>query len=289
MIERRADAPSNVHSLTKRVDNLAISLDRPLARVQRAIANTVVAQMIPSGVVTGGSAMKLRLGDGASRFTPDLDAARAAEVELERYLEEMEELLSGGWGGFTGAVAELPAHAPADVPEDYVMRPFDVSLAYRGRHWLTVRLGLGHEEINAGELVEHRMADEIRDYFAILGLDEPQPVALLAAEPQAAEKLHACTYVSLKTGVNQRAHDLVDLQLLAQDCELDLAELGTLARRLFASRGNQPWPPTVIAYPLWSELYDKAAEGLAVLASVDEAVSWTNALILRAESAAAAQ
>lgn len=33
--------------------------------------------MLPDGSVKGGSAIKMRLGDGATRFTTDLDIARA--------------------------------------------------------------------------------------------------------------------------------------------------------------------------------------------------------------------
>jgi len=45
-------------------------------RIQRAIANTIAGQMLPAGVVKGGTAMKVRVGEQASRFTPDLDASR---------------------------------------------------------------------------------------------------------------------------------------------------------------------------------------------------------------------
>lgn len=75
MSPRREDAPSNLRSLTTRIDHLAREQARPMRRVQRAIANTVVGQMLPPGVVKGGTAIKLRVGEAASRFTPDLDVA----------------------------------------------------------------------------------------------------------------------------------------------------------------------------------------------------------------------
>jgi hypothetical protein len=46
-----------------------------MRRIQRVIANTVVGQMIPSGVVKGGTGIKLRVGEWLSRFTPDFDLA----------------------------------------------------------------------------------------------------------------------------------------------------------------------------------------------------------------------
>lgn len=66
------DRPRNLNSLEARINNLARDQERPLRRVQRAIANTVVGQMLPPGVVKGGTAMKARLGELASRFTPGL-------------------------------------------------------------------------------------------------------------------------------------------------------------------------------------------------------------------------
>jgi hypothetical protein len=44
-------------------------------------------------------------------------------------------------------------------------------------------------------------------------------------------------------------------------------------------------PPLVRAYDGWESLYAAAAEGLAVLATVEEAVAWANDLITRAEQA----
>lgn len=50
-------------------------------RIRAVVANTVVGQLLPSGAVKGGSAIKLRLGDSSTRFTTDLDVARAETVE----------------------------------------------------------------------------------------------------------------------------------------------------------------------------------------------------------------
>lgn len=102
MNTKRDDPPSNLRSLSTRIDNLARRLGRPVRRVQRAVANTVVGQMLPPGVVKGGTAMKLRVGEAGSRFTPDLDVARAADLDLDDYLAQLVDRLADGWGGFTG-------------------------------------------------------------------------------------------------------------------------------------------------------------------------------------------
>ena len=61
--------------------NLNVALERLVGKpnlvAKRAImANAIVAQMLPDGSIKGGSAIKMRLSDGATRFTTDLDVAR---------------------------------------------------------------------------------------------------------------------------------------------------------------------------------------------------------------------
>jgi hypothetical protein len=282
MSPRHDGPPSNLRSLTTRIDNLAREQGRPVRRIQRAVANTVVGQMLPPGVVKGGTAMKLRVGEAGSRFTPDLDVARAASLTLEVYLGELGDRLAEGWGGFTGTVTELDGPQPTGVPEEYVMQPFEIRLAYRSRHWLTVPFELGRDEIGSTSRVELRIADDIVEMFETLGLDRPAPIPLLAIDHQVAQKLHACTSVNPKTGGNERAHDLVDLQILEQEEEIDFAALGATAERLFAARRSHRWPPTVVAYDGWATIYAEAADGLEVIDNVDDAVEWANDFIARA-------
>ena len=282
MSPRREDAPSNLRSLTTRIDHLAREQARPMRRVQRAIANTVVGQMLPPGVVKGGTAIKLRVGEAASRFTPDLDVARAASLGLEDYLGELGDRLAHGWGGFTGTLTVLDGPSPEGVPEEYVMQPFEIRLAYRSRHWLTVPFELGRDEIGSTSHAELRLASELVELFETLGLDRPAPIPVLAIDHQIAQKLHACTTVNPKTGRNERAHDLVDLQILEHEEEIDFAVLGATARRLFAARRSHSWPPAIVAHEGWSTIYTEAADGLEVLADVNDAVAWANEFIARA-------
>ena len=102
----------------------------------------------------------------------------------------------------------------------------------------------------------------------------------MRADHQIAQKLHACTGAG-----NERAHDLVDLQLLVSSEELDLAQVRETSVRLFNYRQAQPWPPTVIAGPTWPGIYDEAGIGLKVVPNVDSAVDWANELIARIDSA----
>jgi hypothetical protein len=281
MSATRGGLPSNLRSLETRIGNLARMQSRPIRRVQRVVANTVVGQMLPPGVVKGGTAMKLRVGEAGSRFTPDLDAARPGDVTLDDYLDELAERLAAGWGGFTGAIEELEPAEPVGVPGEYVMQPFLIRVAYGGRHWLTVPFELGHDEIGSTKQFERRIAADILGMFETLGLEQPDPIPVLAVEHQIAQKLHACTSVSPKTGGNDRAHDLVDLQILVQEEAVDYAAVGTTAQRLFAARRSHAWPPTIVAFDGWDTIYAEAADGLDVIEDVAAAVAWANDFIAR--------
>ena len=75
---------------------------------------------------------------------------------------------------------------------------------------------------------------------------------------------------------NDRAHDLVDLQVLVREEHPDLSAAGITASRLFASRKAQAWKPTVVAYEDWDTIYAEASAGLDVLPTVEEAIAWAN-------------
>ena len=90
------------------------------------------------GVVKGGSAIKLRLGNGKTRFTTDLDVERASS--LDEFIDTLRAALGRGWAGFAGHVAPRePAH-PEGVPPRYAMPPSDVKLDCNEKARCTVEL-----------------------------------------------------------------------------------------------------------------------------------------------------
>lgn len=262
---RYADAPPNVRSLEQRIRNLEGNEDLALRR-RTGMALVVVGQMLPEGAVKGGSAMALRYGRG-TRFTRDLDAARVQP--LDRFRSAFEESLATGWAGFTGRLVEKTAPRPAAVPPAYVMRPFEVKLAYRDRAWCTASFELGHNEIGDAVEPEHRLAASLAGLFTEVGLEAPGPVPVMRADHQVAQKLHAVSEAG-----SERARDLVDLQILEKGEDLDAAQVAVTCTRLFGYRRRQAWPPVIRAGARWGTLYTEAAEGLDVLPVVEEAVEW---------------
>ena len=240
------------------------------------VATTAAAQMMPSGVVKGGTAMQLRLGPGRSRFSQDLDVARAGA--LDEFEAGYRKNLRTGWAGFSGELVAKTPPSPVGVPARYVMRPCQVRVTYGtgGTPWRTVEFELGHDELGCTDAPEIEIAADVIGIFVRIGLPTPAALPLMARHHQVVQKLHACTAPG-----NDRARDLVDLQLLLDPDTLDYANTARLARRLFTARQGHAWPPRVVEQPGWASIYREAATDLSVATSLDAAIEWTNALIDR--------
>ncbi|MDR1014352.1 MAG: nucleotidyl transferase AbiEii/AbiGii toxin family protein [Coriobacteriales bacterium] len=263
--------PNSRRNLDIAIQRLFSTTNDPV-RVRRTIANTIVGQLLPKGVIKGGSSLKLRYGDKATRLTKDLDAARAEE--LEDFIQELDDALTKGWNGFSGKVVRLKPAKPKEVPDEYIMQPFDIKMSYNEASWLTVQLELGHDEIGDTDNPDYWISPDIVAIFEQLGLPSPKPIALMPIPHQIAQKLHGVS--GLKS---ERAHDLIDLQLMVANEDVDYAKTKEACQRLFASRKLQAWPPTVVKGENWDELYESQLGDLDVLQSVDEAVAWANRLI----------
>jgi len=175
--------------------NLDISIDRLFGfenntiQIRTLIANTIIGQMLPKGVVKGGSALKLRYGNKTTRFTRDLDTARA---------EDLEEL----------------------------------------------------------------------------GLPQPKPIPLMQIHHQISQKLHA-----LSAAGSERAHDLIDLQIIKSNEKIDYNLTKESCKRLFAYRKQQKWPPVIVKGNNWDTLYNSQIINIDVLQNIDDAIDWVNGFI----------
>lgn len=247
-------------------------------RLARAMADVIVGQMLPSGVVKGGSSLMFRYGGAVTRYTKDVDTARS--VELEAYLESLRLKLAEGWNGFTGKIVDVEPPSPPNVPKSYLMMPYDIKLQYLGKSWMTVRIEVGHNEIGDADAFETMLPDDIAAAFVDLGFPKPNEIPVMKLSYQVAQKLHAVS------GINSdRAHDLIDLQLIDKYSILDLGDVRSKCERLFKYRCEQAWPPVIIKGDRWSSVYNEAYTTLRkpemVLSAVDDAVEWVNEFVNR--------
>ena len=247
-------------------------------RLARAMADVIVGQMLPGGVVKGGSSLMFRYGGAVTRYTKDVDTARS--VELEAYLESLRLKLAEGWNGFTGKIVDVEPPSPPNVPKPYLMMPYDIKLQYLGKSWMTVRIEVGHNEIGDADAFETMLPDDIAAAFVDLGFPKPNEIPVMKLSYQVAQKLHAVS------GINSdRAHDLIDLQLIDKYSILDLVDVRSKCERLFKYRCEQAWPPVIIKGDRWSSVYNEAYTTLRkpeiVFSAVDDAIEWVNEFVNR--------
>lgn len=90
--------------------------------MKSALAGVVVGQMMLEGVVKGGTAMKLRLGEDRSRFTPDFDVARRETFDEFR-LRSGRGWLRSGRGSPDGWLPPAPCRSRAGYPGTTSRKP----------------------------------------------------------------------------------------------------------------------------------------------------------------------
>ena len=269
--------PNSRRNLDLAIDRLCASTGDEPGRVKRLLAAAIVGQMLPDGAVKGGNALKIRFGKDATRFSRDLDTARASA--LAEYISHLEETLAQGWCGFTGTVVPREPAAPKGIPTAYVMRPFEIKLAYNGKSWMTLPLEVGHNEIGDADDPDMISSPDAAALMEELGFPEPQPVPCMKLEHQIAQKLHAVSCPG-----SERAHDLIDLQIIVAGGGIDYTEARTVCERLFDYRQEQAWPPAITKRAGWDSLYAAQIGGLDVLPTVDEAVDWANSLVAKIDA-----
>jgi len=274
-----AKQPHNEHELELALTRLAGS-NIAAVEYRDIMAGVILGQMLPSGtVVKGGMSMRLRFGPGNSRVTVDFDTARNSE--LDDYIKALRTLLEVGWADFTGEVLLRRQSSPAGVPFEYVMQPLEIKLAYRRHPWCAVRLEVSHNELGDADTIETReLPQQIRDIFAALNFPEPKPIPLMTIPYQIAQKLHGVS----QSG-SSRVRDLIDLQLIADNEDIDFPKTAEICRRLFKYRRMQSWPPTVAKADAWDSIYANQRGGLPVASSCDEAITFVNELISKIDRA----
>ncbi len=134
----------------------------------------------------GGSSLLFRYGPAATRYTRDVDTARASDPD--EYRTRLARALAAGWNGFAGRLVAVPRRVPKNVPAEYAMVPYDIKLDYHGRPWQTVRVEVGHDEIGDADEFEEFLPAELGDAFEWLGFPRPAPVRVMKLGHQVANR-----------------------------------------------------------------------------------------------------
>ena len=268
--------PNTCTNLIRAINTVAAGTDA--VRLSRQLANVIVGQMLPDGVIKGGSSLMFRYGSRLTRYTRDVDTARV--MEHGEYVARLQRALAAGWNGFTADLVEVEPAKPKDVPGKYVMRPYDAKLKYMGRPWQTVRIEIGHNEIGDADEYEESLPEELTAAFEEMQFPRPQPLRVMKLSYQIAQKLHA-----LSEEGSDRAHDLIDLMLIGRQSQLDFVDIKSKCMRLFDYRRKQAWPPEIKKGDEWDAKYEAALDTIRdnsdICRTVDEAVAGTNEFVAK--------
>lgn len=248
-------------------------------RKVKIMANIIVAQMLPTSALRGGTSLKIRFGDTSTRGSRDLDIARS--MDRDRFLTEFQDNLSVGWHGITGVLVESKKKSrPLGIPSDYITETWKVKLYFNGNAWLTQEIDLGHDEVGDTLDFDLESSDEIDRWFEFCGLPIPAPMPVIKPHHQIAQKIHALTATP-----EERIHDLVDLQVILNSVIIDRELLKSTCIKLFKFRNAHAWPPTLEYLELSATLYANAVEETGALINLKEAVDWFNKFITSLQSA----
>lgn len=256
--------PTNLRSLRDRLVQTAEREGVLFGRLQRHVAMIVVAQFAatltdehgaPLLLVKGGSSLELRRGIPDSRTSKDFDTV--ARRDIESVHEQLADAGEIGWHGFT-AIFTPPEEI--DVPVLPIKpRRFMTKLSYRGQPFASVPIEVSTVEAGNADQFD-TLTSEALD---LVGVAADVTVACMTLPWQVAQKLHAVTAVLQAPKVNDRAHDLVDLQLLeVLLTDDDLVSTRRACIAVFETRAQHVWPPTIAALPHWPAIYSRAMEGL---------------------------
>lgn len=291
MTSRYDSSPSNLRALRDRLTAAAKREGVVFGRLQQHVGVLVLTQLMasltdeqgePMLLVKGGASLELRRGILASRTSKDLDAVIRGGIETAH--DSLVEAGAAGWEGFT-AVFTQPAEFEVPGLTSHPHR-FTGKLNYQGRPFVSVPIEVSPVEAGNAEGYDKVTSDAL----SLVGLPNSASVPCMTLPWQIAQKIHACTDPVGGARTNDRAHDLVDLQLL----EALLADQLIVATRsacvaVFEARAEHDWTPTVVAHPHWGPIYARALEGLDQLdlaQTVEEAAERVGALIDRLEASA---
>lgn len=258
----------------------------PQSRVRRAVSFMLVALPLdrpldaegnPLFLVKGGVSMELRLKMRA-RTTKDLDTVYRGT--FERWLDSLDEALVEDIDDFSYSRDE-----PVQIRGTNTFR-VNVIIDFKGKRWGKVQL-----EVAPVEVEDVLDIDRVEPFdIGQFGLESPGQISVVGLPYLIAQKLHACTEV-FDGEENERVHDLMDL-LLARDLlePPGLARTREACQAIFANRAKQPWPPELIVYPSWTEIYEAIAEekGFPV-DEVEEAASQVRGFIDEIDAATGAE
>jgi len=208
--------------------------------LERTIGNLIFLQMLSRvdsknafGYVKGGTAVTLRFGLPVSRMTKDLDLGSRLSSNLTSEL--IYQLNGASWNDFNlGAPVLIKTPSPSGVRVEYLVDEYRVKLKFRDTDWISIRLESSTNEFELDQdLSKLVLEGDLLNVFNEIELPKPEPVPLISAELQVAQKLHALTQPD-----SQRGHDMHDILLYVNEPNFNFSLLKEFTARTFTIRNT---------------------------------------------------
>lgn len=247
-------------------------------------------------LIKGGAYLEHRLSVGA-RATKDVDTLFRGAVT--GFMGALDHAIAEPWGPFEIARTEVEVIENAKTTAK--PRRFYLQLKIRGQVFRRIKVEVSFGEGSVGKEVETFRAPNL----LALGLETPDEIAGITMAYQIAQKLHASSDPDVPNPMgesrpyfNDRVRDLVDLMLLRDAYFPDGSDLGPVkiaAVDVFNARSEEAtklgladrtWPPTMQAWALWPEGWQRPADQAGVTVSLEEALASVNAWIIAIDEAA---
>lgn len=269
--------PKTVNRLQRLITEWERESGQPVRRLNLRVASMMLAGALRRAVdddgaivfvTRGGVAMELRAGEKA-RVTGDVDLILRGDPES--LVAHLDASFAKDYEGFS-----FERNEPQPLELRPHVRRIRVKVAFRSKPFMTLVVEVAPVEAGGDEIEEIPAHD-----LNTIGLDGPDVIPVLAVRWQIAQKLHAVTEPPIRPGgENPRYWDLVDLQLLQALTGENLTPVKEACQRIFAARGQQPWPPRITTYPDWSDRYATMANSLDMpITELDDAVDAIHAFI----------
>ncbi len=284
MSGRYESSPVNLRALRDRLTAAAKREGVVFGRLQHHVGVLIVTQFMgsltdeqgePFLLVKGGASLELRRGIPGSRTSRDLDTVIRGDMHAVH--ERLADAGAEGWEGFTAVFT--PA-VTFEVP-GLVSNPhrFTAKLSYQGKPFVSVPIEASPIEAGNADGYDRITSEAL----TLVGLPNSAAVPCMTLPWQIAQKIHACSAAVEPPRSNDRAHDLVDLQLLeAIVADEPLGETRSACVAVFEARAKHDWPPRLTAPPHWGPIYSRALEGLddlGLASTIGEALERVQALI----------
>ncbi len=248
--------------------------------VRRWIAFTVVADALthyspdgePMFELKGGAAIEMRL----RRLVRE--EARAGEVQGTELRPRATRDLDAT---FRGTLDEIEAAVRAALAEPRHRFAFRVAMeATNAPMMRQMTIHVAYREERFGRLQERAFSNvrlEISTYEGIhrepemvpafslkpFGLEGPEELPCLPLTKQVAQKFHAATERPEDGRANDRFRDLLDIVILS-GLTPPSRELREVCEETFQIRGQQTWPPEVVAHPHWVQPMEQRAREMGL-------------------------